>query len=96
MKRRYNHETNQWDIVLREQDYYQMMNELDCLRGIISRNIKEAPYMSQVIGQPCYPPFFAKQLPIDNYKLPDGADLAGVDMVAHNEQIDTFRFRGFN
>lgn len=43
MKRRYNHETKQWDIVLREQDYYHLMRELEMLRCKISSQIKPAP-----------------------------------------------------
>lgn len=43
MKRRYNHETSQWDIVLREQDYYQMINELEMLRRTLSSQIKPTP-----------------------------------------------------
>jgi hypothetical protein len=90
MKRRYNHETKQWDIVLREQDYYRIMNELECLKRLLISQPK--PDMFQATGQPCSPPFLKHQ---SCCKLPDGHDLAGIEM-AHNEQIDTFRFRGFN
>ncbi len=92
MRRRYNHETKQWDIVLREQDYYHLIHELEMLRRTISSQIKPTTTV-QMTGQPCYPPFFAKHQSC--CKLPDGHDLAGIDM-AHNKQIDTFRFRGFN
>jgi bifunctional pyridoxal-dependent enzyme with beta-cystathionase and maltose regulon repressor activities len=91
MKRRYNHETKQWDIVLSEEQYTMLQMRIEALEKIIISQPKSD--IIQVTGQPCYPPFFAKVQSC--CKLPDGADLAGIDM-AHNEQVDTFRFRGFN
>ncbi len=40
MKRRYNHETNQWDVVLSEDAYYRLMYELESLRQHLSRQLQ--------------------------------------------------------
>ncbi len=37
MKRRYNHETKQWDIVLSEDAYYHLIHQLESLRQHVSR-----------------------------------------------------------
>lgn len=40
MKLRYNSETKEWDVVLRKEDYYRIMNELGVLRRIVASQIK--------------------------------------------------------
>jgi hypothetical protein len=61
MKRRYNHETKQWDIVLTEEQY-----------GLLKMRGHSFPKLKiiQIIDKK-----------LDNYRLPDGADLAHPDMM---------------
>lgn len=46
MKLRYNGETKEWDVVLRKEDYYRIMNELEALRRIVASQIKAVPHCS--------------------------------------------------
>jgi|GEM_PF-5856764 hypothetical protein len=86
MKRRYNHDTKQWDIVLSEMEYLKLYNNSPLSRW---------PTSDRYLAWCKHYDARHAEMPIQAHRLPDGADLAGIDMIAHNNLGHIRRFKGF-
>lgn len=78
MKRRYNHKTKQWDIVLSEEQYNLLINRISSLATELTVISQPKREIFQVTGQPCYPPFFTNHVAF-NGNVPDALHVWGGD-----------------
>jgi hypothetical protein len=78
MKRRYNHETKQWDIVLSPYDYGRLMQELEMLRQQVSRQIQAPrPLMPYEVPKPNFVPGYPPEWQVTNLSATrDGISMA--------------------